>query len=56
MDIYDRFVYNTGLPHSQEKSGNQEKLRKMTKVRKSQVKMGIFEKSQKQNFLKHQIF
>ena len=32
----------SGLPHGQEKSGNQEKLRKMTKVRKSQVKMGGF--------------
>ena len=41
------FISHAGLPHGQEKSGNQEKLRKITKVRKSQVKMGFFEKSQK---------
>ena len=35
-----------GLPHGQEIRKSQEKLRKMTKVRKSQVKMGFFEKNQ----------
>ena len=33
----------------------QEKLRKKTKVRKSQVKMGVFDKSQEKIFKKHQI-
>jgi len=34
------------LPHGQEKSGNQEKSGKTKKNDKSQVKMGVFEKSQ----------
>ena len=32
-----------GLPHGQEKSGNQEKLNKMTKILKSQVKIRVIE-------------
>ena len=32
---------------------SQEKLRKMTKARKSQVKKGVFEKSQEIFFKKH---
>ena len=32
-----------GLPHSQEIRKSQEKLRKMTKAGKSQVKSGVFE-------------
>ena len=35
-----------GLPHGQEKSGNQEKSGKTKKNDKSQVKIGVFEKSQ----------
>ena len=38
-----KHLYHSGLPHGQEKSG---KTKKMTKVRKGQVKMGVFEKSQ----------
>ena len=34
---------------------SQEKLRKMTKVRKSQIKMGGFEKKSGKFFFKHQI-
>ena len=34
----------SGLPHDQEKSGNQEKSGKAKKIDISQVKMGIFEK------------
>ena len=37
---------NAGLPNGQEKSGNQEKLGKTKQNDKSQVKMGVFEKSQ----------
>ena len=44
-----------GLPHGQEIRKSQEKLRKMTKVRKSQVKMGFFEKNQEFFLKKHQI-
>ena len=57
------YTYNQGC-HMVRKS--QEKLIKMTKVRKSQVKIGVFEKSQvkmevfensqKKFFFKHQIF
>ena len=36
----------SGLPQGQEIRKSQKKLRKMTKVSKSQVKMGVFEKSQ----------
>ena len=43
------------MPQGQEIRKSQEKLGKMTKFRKSQVKMGVFEKSQEnsgKNFLK----
>ena len=36
----------TGLPHGQKNSGNQEKSGKTKKNDKSQVKKGVFEKSQ----------
>ena len=37
-----QFKSNSGLPHGQEKSGNQEKSGKTKKNDKSQVKMGGF--------------
>ena len=46
------FYIYAGLPHGQEIRKSQEKLRKMTKVRRSQVEMGVFEKSQEKVFLK----
>ena len=45
-----------GLPHGQEKSGNQEKSERSRKNGKSQVKIGVFEKSQEKLKKKHQIF
>ena len=47
MIVYYDMYACTGLPHGQEIRKSQEKLKKMTKVRKSQVKMGFFVKSQK---------
>ena len=46
--IFKVAMTKAGLPHGQGKSGNHEKSRKTkknAKGRKSQVKMGVFEKS-----------
>ena len=48
-------VSYSGLPHGQEKSGNQKKPGKTKKNDKNQVKIGVFEKSQKKLFKRHQI-